>query len=109
MRGFGSKAVCPGPDRRLTGIALSESSSTKSLTIKSLFEKFSKVKLGPLGNIDLTLPVPLPFMDAIATLVKLQMLPYYIATIDNSLLVKGAKDGASKSFTLYVVVGWRLK
>jgi hypothetical protein len=30
----------------------------KSLTIKSLFEKFSNVKLGPFGKIDLTLPLP---------------------------------------------------
>lgn len=78
MRGFASKACCcPGPDRRFTGIALSESSSIKSLTMKSLFEKFSKVKLGPVGNIDLVLPPPL-FKDAIATSVELQMLPYYI-------------------------------
>jgi hypothetical protein len=48
----------------LTGIALSARSSMKSLTIKSLFEKFSKVKLGPLGKIERPLPVPL-IMDAI--------------------------------------------
>jgi hypothetical protein len=48
----------------LIGIALSASSSIKSLTIKSLFEKFSKVKLGPVGKIERPLPVPL-IMDAI--------------------------------------------
>ena len=77
INGFGSNAVCPGPDRRLIGRAVSESSSTKSLTIKSLFEKFSKVKLGPLGNIDLALPPPPLFKDAIATPIELRTLPCY--------------------------------
>jgi hypothetical protein len=36
----------------------------KSLTIKSLFEKFSNVKLGPFGKIDLPLPPPV-LKDAI--------------------------------------------
>jgi hypothetical protein len=31
----------------------------KSLTIKSLFEKFSRVKLGPFGKIERPLPGPL--------------------------------------------------
>lgn len=39
------------------GIALSDSSSTKSLTMKSLFEKFSRVKLGPFGYSDLAEPL----------------------------------------------------
>jgi hypothetical protein len=59
INGFGSNACWAGPDRRLMGIALSARSSIKSLTMKSLFEKFSKVKLGPFGKIDLPLPVPL--------------------------------------------------
>lgn len=74
MRGLGSKACWAGPDRRFAGIALSESSSTKSLTMKSLLEKFSKVKLGPLGKIVLP-PAPemeLLSIDAIATLGSLQ-------------------------------------
>lgn len=50
MSGFASKAGCAGPDRRLIGTALSAKLSTKSRTIKSLLEKFSRVKLGPLGN-----------------------------------------------------------
>jgi hypothetical protein len=87
ISGFGSKAACPGPERRFMGIALSESSSTKSLTMKSLFEKFSRVKLGPLGNIDLTLPPPLLFMDAIATLVELRMLPCYFEVVSHSYLI----------------------
>jgi hypothetical protein len=64
INGFGSNACWAGPDRRLTGIALSARSSIKSLTMKSLFEKFSKVKLGPLGKIERPLPVPL-IKDAI--------------------------------------------
>lgn len=65
MKGFGSKACCPGPERRFTGTALSDRSSIKPLTMKSLFEKFSRVKLGPWGNIDLPLPPPLVLRDAI--------------------------------------------
>lgn len=37
----------------------------KSRTIKSLFEKLSNVKLGPLGKRDLPLPPPPPLRDAI--------------------------------------------
>jgi len=65
IRGFGSNDCCAGPERRLTGTALSDRSSMKSLTIKSLFEKFSKVKLGPVGNRDLPLPPPALLRDAI--------------------------------------------
>lgn len=50
MRGFGSKAVGEGPERRLRGTALSARLSTKSRTMKSLLEKLSRVKLGPLGK-----------------------------------------------------------
>lgn len=50
MSGFASNAGCAGPDRRLVGTALSAKLSTKSRTIKSLLEKFSRVKLGPLGK-----------------------------------------------------------
>jgi hypothetical protein len=64
MNGFGSNAGCAGPERLLTGMALSDRSSTKSLTIKSLLEKFSIVKLGPLGYSDLPLNEPL-LRDAI--------------------------------------------
>ena len=69
IRGFGSNACCAGPERLLTGTAFSDSSSIKSLTIKSLFEKLSKVKMGPLGNNDLGVPDPLlcefPLREAI--------------------------------------------
>jgi hypothetical protein len=82
IKGFGSKSAFPGPERRLAGTALSERSSTKSLTIKSLFEKFSKVKLGPLGNIDLELAAPLLFRDAIATSIKPRVFTYYIENCD---------------------------
>lgn len=50
MSGFGSNADWEGPDRRLMGTALSARLSTKSRTIKSLLEKLSRVKLGPLGK-----------------------------------------------------------
>ena len=50
ISGFGSNAWFVGPDRLRVGIALSDNSSTKSLTMKSLFENLSKVKLGPVGN-----------------------------------------------------------
>lgn len=50
MSGFASNAGCAGPDRLLIGTALSARLSTKSRTIKSLLEKFSSVKLGPLGK-----------------------------------------------------------
>jgi hypothetical protein len=50
IRGLGSNAWFVGPDRLRAGTALSDSSSTKSLTMKSLFENLSKVKLGPVGN-----------------------------------------------------------
>lgn len=51
ISGFGSKAGCAaGADRRFTGIALSASSSTKSLTMNSLVEKSFSCKLGPWGN-----------------------------------------------------------
>lgn len=58
MRGFGSKACCPvpGPDLLFVGIALSDNASMKSLTIKSLFENVSMLKLGALGKIDLPGP-----------------------------------------------------
>lgn len=41
---------CVGPERRLEGIALSARLSTKSLTMKSLLEKSSRLKFGPLGK-----------------------------------------------------------
>lgn len=50
INGFGSKAWFAGPERRLAGTAVSARESTKSLTIKSLLEKSSRVKLGPVGN-----------------------------------------------------------
>ena len=50
IRGFGSKAPGAGPERRLTGTALSARLSTKSRTMKSLLEKSSREKLGPLGK-----------------------------------------------------------
>jgi hypothetical protein len=83
IRGFGSKACCAGPERRFTGTALSERSSIKSLTIKSLFEKFSSVKLGPLGNMDLPLPPPVLFREAIDHSRELPRPPYYIETRDD--------------------------
>ena len=58
IRGFGSNICCAGPDRRFTGTAVSARVSTKSRTIKSLFEKSSKVKLGPLGKRALEPPEP---------------------------------------------------
>jgi hypothetical protein len=54
----------------------------KSLTIKSLFEKLSSVKLGPLGNKVLALPVLL-FSDAIDNSRELPRPPYYIETCDD--------------------------
>lgn len=60
MRGFGSNGCCPSPERLFRGTALSESPSTKSLTMKSLFEKSSNVKFGPFGKSPLDgLPAPL--------------------------------------------------
>jgi hypothetical protein len=50
IKGLGSKAVLAAPDRRLAGTALSARLSTKSRTMKSLLEKLSNVKLGPLGK-----------------------------------------------------------
>lgn len=50
IKGLGSKAWFDGPDFLRAGPALSDSSSTKSLAMKSLFENLSKVKLGPVGN-----------------------------------------------------------
>lgn len=51
IRGFGSNAGCvAGADRLFTGMALSASSSTKSLTMNSLVEKSFSSKLGPWGN-----------------------------------------------------------
>jgi hypothetical protein len=50
ISGFGSKAWCAGPERRLAGTAASASESTKSPTIKSLLEKSSRLKLGPWGK-----------------------------------------------------------
>lgn len=41
---------CDGPERRPEGIALSARLSIKSLTIKSLLEKSSRLKFGPLGK-----------------------------------------------------------
>jgi hypothetical protein len=79
MRGFGSKACCAGPDRRFAGIELSESSSTKSLTMKSLFEKFSKVKLGPLGKIGLP---PAPRMELLSIDAIAPRHRYYIKCCD---------------------------
>lgn len=51
ISGFGSNACCKAaPDRRFAGIAVSANESTKSRTVKSLLEKSSSVKLGPLGK-----------------------------------------------------------
>jgi hypothetical protein len=50
MRGLGSKAAWVFPERRFRGTELSAKLSTKSRTMKSLLEKFSRVKLGPLGK-----------------------------------------------------------
>ena len=54
MSGFGSKASawCEGPDLRFGGMALSESASTKSLTIKSRLEKVSNENDGADGKIE---------------------------------------------------------
>jgi hypothetical protein len=52
----------------------------KFLTIKSLFEKFSNVKLGPFGKIDLPLPPPPAFRDAIEYSVELPPALSYIET-----------------------------
>lgn len=82
IRGLGSKACCEGPERRFAGTALSERSSIKSLTIKSLFEKFSSVKLGPLGNNVLALPPPL-FKEDIDNSRDLARPPCYIETCDD--------------------------
>ena len=60
INGFGSNADAPGPERRLAGTALSARLSTKSRTMKSLLEKSSRVKLGPLGNSALE---PDPFLS----------------------------------------------
>jgi hypothetical protein len=53
MRGLGSKLCWAGPDRRFTGTAVSARESIKSRTMKSLLEKSSREKLGPLGKRDL--------------------------------------------------------
>jgi hypothetical protein len=50
IRGFGSKGVCAVSARRFEDTELSARLSTKSRTIKSLLEKSSRVKLGPLGK-----------------------------------------------------------
>jgi hypothetical protein len=86
INGFGSNACCAGPERRLIGIALSARSSMKSLTMKSLFEKFSNVKLGPFGKIDLPLPVPL-FRDAIEYSEEPPGALYYIEACDIPSLI----------------------
>jgi hypothetical protein len=58
MSGFGSKALVDWPERRLAGTAVSARESTKSRTMKSLLEKSSRVKLGPLGNNARVLALP---------------------------------------------------
>jgi hypothetical protein len=84
IRGFGSNACCAGPERRFTGTALSARSSIKSLTMKSLFEKFSNVKLGALGKMDLPLPPPPLLRCAIDNSVKPRKYLYYIEVFDTS-------------------------
>ena len=79
---FESNASCAGTERRFTGPALSATSSMKSLTIKSLFEMFSSVKLGPVGNKVLAPPV-LPFNDAIDNSRELPRPQHYIETCNN--------------------------
>ncbi len=64
------------------GTALSARSSMKSLTIKSLLEKFSKVKLGPLGKMDLVLPPPTLFIDDIDISRELPRALSYIEACD---------------------------
>jgi hypothetical protein len=82
MRGFASNACCAGPERRFTGTALSARSSIKSLTMKSLFEKLSNVKLGPLGKMDLPLPPPPLLRCAIDNSVDPGNTLYYIEVFD---------------------------
>jgi hypothetical protein len=53
MRGFGSKACSFAALRRFEGNELSVKFSTKSLTMKFLLEKVSRVKVGALGKMDL--------------------------------------------------------
>lgn len=55
INGLGSNVDGEFPDRRFSGTALSAKLSTKSRTIKSLLEKSSRVKLGPLGKRPLVL------------------------------------------------------
>ena len=55
----------------------------KSLTIKSLFEKFSSAKLGPLGNKVLALPPPTLFRDDIDNSRELPRPLYYIEAYDD--------------------------
>jgi hypothetical protein len=43
IRGFGSKGVEAGPDRRFAGVAPSARVSTKSRTMKSLLEKSARL------------------------------------------------------------------
>lgn len=91
MRGLGSNACCAGPERRFTGTALSARSSTKSLTMKSLFEKFSKVKLGPLGNIDRPLPPPTVFKDIVDSN-DLPACLYYIETCGHLYAIRAFSE-----------------
>ena len=81
---MGSKAWFAGPDFRFAGTALSARSSMKSLTMKSLFEKFSRVKLGPWGKIDLALAPPVELREAIGMSRQPPRAPYYIELCDDS-------------------------
>jgi len=75
-------------------MALSAKSSIKSLIIKSLFEKFSNVKLGPVGNIERPLPVPLS-KDAIAYSEGPPEALYYIETCNIPMFMGSVDSGKS--------------
>jgi hypothetical protein len=88
IRGLGSNAWFVGPDRLRAGAALSDSSSTKSLTMKSLFENLSNVKLGPVGNKALfPLLIWAPSGEAIGNSEPAFRTPYYIESCDIPSLV----------------------
>lgn len=62
------------PERRWDeGIPLSDRASMKSLTMNSRLEKVSKVKLGPLGNIDLPPAAVWGFSEASGMVVEAEM------------------------------------
>jgi hypothetical protein len=75
----------------------------KSLIMKSLFEKFSKVKLGPVGNIERPLPDPLS-KDAIAYSEEPAEALCYIETCNIPLFMGFVDSG--KSWALQVQRWW---